>query len=102
MLQDAPDPNRSARTTGISALKTPQQKRPRSMSGGYDVNGNRAGLTPLLSSVIPTYDAQDRLKTYGTTAYDYTLSGELFSKIEGGSQVTFYDYDELGNLRQVA
>ena len=62
----------------------------------YDSNGNR--LTH--NGTIGTYDEQDRLLTYGAAAYTYTLNGELLTKTEGGA-TTHYDYDVLGNLRQV-
>ncbi len=66
-------------------------------SYGYDDNGNRTQLNGL---PIAIYDAQDRLLKYNNTTYDYTANGELKSKIEG-TQTTSYNYDVLGNLRQV-
>lgn len=62
----------------------------------YDDNGNRLSH----NGVSGTYDAQDRLLTYGGTSYDYTANGELTAKTENGT-TTNYDYDVLGNLRQV-
>ncbi|VAW87327.1 hypothetical protein MNBD_GAMMA17-1579 [hydrothermal vent metagenome] len=54
----------------------------------YDANGNRSG---------GTYDAQDRLLTYGANGYTYTANGELQSKTNTGL-TTNYTYDVLGNL----
>lgn len=63
----------------------------------YDSNGNR---THLNGSLIASYDQQDRLLTYGNTAYNYTANGELLDKVENGV-VTQFNYDVLGNLMQV-
>ncbi len=66
-------------------------------SYGYDSNGNR---TTINGVVIATYDDQDRLLTYAAAGYDYNANGELESKTESGVTTT-YDYDVLGNLRQI-
>ncbi|VAW89405.1 hypothetical protein MNBD_GAMMA17-1201, partial [hydrothermal vent metagenome] len=58
---------------------------------GYDTNGNRTE---------GTYDAQDRLLTWGTANYHYTANGELESKTDTGL-TTDYRYDVLGNLLEV-
>jgi RHS repeat-associated protein len=66
----------------------------------YDLNGNRLSATDELG--VPTYgsyDAQDRLTSYGTATYAYTLNGELQSKTVPGVGTTTYSYDVLGNLR---
>jgi len=60
----------------------------------YDANGNRLSK----NGISGTYDAQDRLISYGANTYAYTLNGELVSKAQG-SQITRYTYDVLGNLR---
>jgi RHS repeat-associated protein len=60
----------------------------------YDGNGNR---THQNGAPIATYDAQDRLATYGAASYDYTRNGELRNKTQAGTASSF-DYDELGNL----
>jgi RHS repeat-associated protein len=65
----------------------------------YDSNGNRLSYTGS-SLITGTYDAQDRLLTYGSTIYGYTANGELLTKT-ANSQVTRYAYDEVGNLTQV-
>jgi len=59
-------------------------------SYSYDDNGNRTE---------GTYDAQDRLLTWGVANYTYTPNGELLTKIEVGT-TTNYTYDVLGNLIQ--
>jgi len=63
----------------------------------YDGNGNRTAVTGPGGLVEATYDAQDRLLTYGTATYTYTANGELAIKTVGG-QTTTYGYDTLGNL----
>ena len=64
----------------------------------YDSNGNRTARTgPALGA---SYDAQDRLASYGGTTYSYTANGELLTKING-AQTTAYQYDALGNLLKV-
>ena len=80
----------AGRLTGVSHNGTPVS------SFTYDGNGNR--LTS--GSTNATYDDQDRLTQYGTTAYAYTDHGELASKTNG-SAVTTYNYDVLGNLLSV-
>jgi RHS repeat-associated protein len=66
----------------------------------YDADDNRTTYTNTSGTVNPTYDAQDRLVTYGSASYGYTLNGELTSKTIG-SQTTSYTYDVLGNLLHV-
>ncbi len=61
---------------------------------------NRTTYQNTGGTVHPTYDAQDRLSTYGTATYGYTANGELTSKTVG-AQVTNYTYDPLGNLLHV-
>ncbi|HTR25894.1 MAG TPA: RHS repeat-associated core domain-containing protein [Terriglobales bacterium] len=63
----------------------------------YDNNSNRLSVTTPSGTVNGTYDAQDRLLTYGNASYTYTANGELESKVVG-SQQTSYQYDVLGNL----
>ena len=45
-----------------------------------------------------TYDAQDRLLTYGTNSYTYTQNEELATKTDT-SGTSSYSYDVSGNLR---
>ncbi len=66
----------------------------------YDANGNRLSAPGLTTT--PTYDAQDRLLSYGNNTYTYTANGELATKIDTStSTTTTYDYDAFGNLRSV-
>jgi RHS repeat-associated protein len=68
----------------------------------YDANGNRLSRSSPAGTVSGSYDAQDRLLTYGTKVYGYTANGELSSVQEaGGGGLTSYAYDALGNLRHV-
>ena len=62
----------------------------------YDSNGNRLSH----NGISGTYDSQDRLVTYATASYNYTLNGDLTSKTQLGV-VTSYNYDTLGNLVKV-
>ncbi len=66
----------------------------------YDANGNRVAYTGPEGTVSATYDAQDRLLTYGTNSYTYNDHGQLTSKTDAGG-TTSYNYDELGNLLSV-
>jgi RHS repeat-associated protein len=63
----------------------------------YDSNSNRLTATTSAGKVSGTYDAQDRLLTYGNASYTYTANGDLASQTVG-SQSTSYQYDVLGNL----
>ena len=67
---------------------------------GYDGDDNRTTFTNPGGTVHPTYDAQDRLLTYGSTSYTYTDNGELATKTDGAGTTT-YTYDALGNLIEV-
>ena len=67
----------------------------------YDGNGNRLSVTrPGIGTVSGTYDAQDRLLTYGALTYSYTANGDLQSTTSGAG-TTSYTYDLLGNLTAV-
>lgn len=66
----------------------------------YDINGNRIARTGPNGAVNASYDAQDRLISYGNTTYSYTANGELLSKTTG-TQITGYKYDAIGNLVNV-
>jgi RHS repeat-associated protein len=66
----------------------------------YDDNGNRTKKVASGVTTNGTYDAQDRLLTYGGTTYTYTPNGELKTKVNA-SGTTTYTYDVAGNLRKV-
>jgi RHS repeat-associated protein len=58
----------------------------------YAPNGDRDG---------GTYDAQDRLVSYGGATFTYGNNGELTTKSIGGMLQGTYGYDAFGNLRSV-
>jgi RHS repeat-associated protein len=66
----------------------------------YDANGNRTGYqSPSAGTLTATYDAQDRLITYGGWQYTYGANGEIESKTDTTTGAeTLYQYDALGNL----
>ena len=66
----------------------------------YDQNGNRLHLTTPGGTIDGTYDAQDRLTTYGANSYTYGSNGELKTKTDGSGTAS-YTYDALGNLTAV-
>jgi RHS repeat-associated protein len=69
----------------------------------YDGNGNRLSKTTPNGAEFGSYDAQDRLVSYGKYAYTYTPNGELATKTATTTgHVTSYTYDAIGNLRSVA
>jgi RHS repeat-associated protein len=66
----------------------------------YDANGNRLSHVTPSGTTTGTYDAQDRLLTYGNASYTYTRNGELMMKVVG-TDTTRYTYDAFGNLVSV-
>jgi RHS repeat-associated protein len=66
----------------------------------YDPNGNRDSIVTQAGTTRGTYDAQDRMLTYGNASYFYTKRGSLSMKVEG-TDTTRYTYDLLGNLTKV-
>jgi len=66
----------------------------------YDQNGNRLTYAGQRGAFSGTYDAQDRLLTYGAASYTYTDNGELLTKTDNVGTTT-YTYDVLGNLTSV-
>jgi RHS repeat-associated protein len=69
-------------------------------SYSYDANSNRLSYDGPLGNATGSYDARDRMSSYGPATFTYRESGELLSKTEA-SQTTTYEYDVFGNLRQV-
>ena len=64
---------------------------------------DRDSLAAANGTQTATYDAQDRLLTYGNWSYTYTANGDLQSKTDtSNGQVTTYAYDAQGNLRHVS
>ena len=71
-------------------------------SYAYEPNGNRLSRTTASGIIQGSYDAQDRLISYGTNEYAYTPDGKLKTKTDTATgKVTSYDYDALGNLLSV-
>jgi RHS repeat-associated protein len=66
----------------------------------YDANSNRVARINGSATDVATYDAQDRLLTYGTNSYQYSASGELATK-STDLGMSGYAYDELDNLLSV-
>ncbi len=64
----------------------------------YDGNGNR--LSALGLAPAPTYDAQDRLLSYGTLDFTYSANGEWTARTSAAA-ITRFEYDEATNLRNV-
>ena len=67
----------------------------------YDPNGNRTSVTTSAGTTSATYDAQDRILTFGARTYTHTAHGEVASWTEAGATTTL-TYDMQGNLLQVA
>lgn len=67
---------------------------------GYDANGNRTALVMSSGTETCSYDAQDRIASCDDTLYEHNLVGQRTRKTVQNT-VTRYDYDVLGNLRQV-
>ncbi|WPB72979.1 kelch repeat-containing protein [Archangium violaceum] len=60
-------------------------------------NGNRTSLTQAGRTRMASYDAQDRLLTFGSTTYFHGPGGDLQGKQEG-PRATSYVYDVWSNL----
>jgi YD repeat-containing protein len=58
----------------------------------YDGNGNRLSVTrPISGTVTGTYDAQDRVTTYGAVSYTYNNNGDLLTATSGSETTTYVD-----------
>ena len=58
----------------------------------YDNNSNRLSVTNSPGNTKATYDAQDRLLTYGNLSYTYSAIGELATKSVGSQLTTYQDF----------
>lgn len=68
----------------------------------YDANGNRLSKVTPSETLSGSYDAQDRLLSYGPYVYTYTPNGELRTKTDTrNGDLTTYTYDARGNLIRV-
>ncbi len=69
---------------------------------GYDANGNRHSVTTAGGTIAATFDAQDRIQTFGTRTYTHTPHGDVAGWTDSAtSTTTTLTYDVQGNLRQV-
>jgi RHS repeat-associated protein len=69
---------------------------------GYDANGNRTAVTTAGGTTSATFDAQDRILTFGTRTYTHTPHGDVAGWTDSASSTTTtLTYDVQGNLRQV-
>ena len=66
----------------------------------YDPNGNRLRATYPSGQLVGSYDAQDRVLTYGSAVYRQSPVGSVDEKIVG-TDTTRYSFDALGQLRAV-
>ena len=83
----------AGRLTGVDKNGVP------SSSYTYDSNGNRLSYSGELGSFSGTYDAQDRLLSYGDFVYEYTANGELKKKTSTVTgEIQELTYDAFGNL----
>ena len=64
----------------------------------FDSNSNRISQTLDGVTKVGTYDAQDRMLTFGTKTFTYTSNGEIATMIDGGV-TTSYTYDVMGSLK---
>lgn len=66
----------------------------------YDRNNNRLQATVDGLTKAASYDAQDRLLTYGTKSYGYNANGELTSVTDNeNGEIKTFSYDSFGNLK---
>jgi RHS repeat-associated protein len=71
-------------------------------SYSYDPNGNRLSHTGPLGTRGGSYDAQDRLLSYGPLDFGYGNDGDLVSRVDTStSATTLYAYDVFGALGTV-
>lgn len=63
----------------------------------YDLNGNRLTKWTPGGTETGTYDAQDRMLSYGEASFTYTANGEMSTRTEPAG-TTSYSYDVFGNL----
>ncbi|WP_395847176.1 RHS repeat-associated core domain-containing protein [Cystobacter fuscus] len=71
-------------------------------SYGYDANSNRTSLSRRGVLLTATYDAQDRLQTFGSSTYTFGVNGALQQRLRPPEAApTQYAYDALGALTHV-
>ena len=67
----------------------------------YDSAGNRLTYTGQNGTLAGSYDAQDRLLSYGNTSFAYSPSGALLQTATS-TDTTRFGYDELGELKSAS
>jgi RHS repeat-associated protein len=68
----------------------------------YDPNGNRESASNGSTLSVGTYDARDRLLSYGNLTFTYGANGQLATQQNTDTGVvTTYQYDLRGSLRSV-
>ncbi len=64
----------------------------------YDANGNRVAVKSGKQVVFTaTYDAQDRVETFGDTTFEQTAHGDVLRRTDANGALEL-GYDSLGNL----
>jgi len=66
----------------------------------YDANGNRLRVTTSSGVFAGSYDARDRILTYGADTFKYSPNGDLQLKVDG-ADTTRYHYSVTGDLLSV-
>ncbi len=64
----------------------------------YDANGNRTSVkVDKNAAVTATYDAQDRIQTFGGVTFEQTAHGDLLRRADANGALEL-EYDSVGNL----
>ena len=66
----------------------------------YDAAGNRTSTTGPAGTTKGTYDARDRLVSWGGATYAWLSDGDL-ATVKGPAGTSTFSYDTAGNLRSV-
>ncbi|HVY28776.1 MAG TPA: RHS repeat-associated core domain-containing protein [Polyangiaceae bacterium] len=65
----------------------------------YDANGNRTSVeVDGTETLTATYDAQDRVQTFGDVTFEQTAHGDLLRRTNANGGALELEYDSLGNL----
>ena len=65
----------------------------------YDADGNRVSSGAPEATLDAVFDARGRLMSWGDVVYGYQPAGTLARRVDE-SEVTAYDFDDLGSLRR--
>jgi RHS repeat-associated protein len=67
----------------------------------YDAAGNRVSSVHADGVFAASFDAQDRLGTYGDLVFTFSPNGDLESRVDTATgDTTTFAYDAVGNLRE--